>query len=288
MDWILSSLLMFISSVVMYLLVRKCTLLKIPNSLTNLSMFLIPLLAFLGMAFFQKVDLAISTFQLIVILLASLLFSYLGSVLSLKSIESAPNPGYSLIISKSYVVLTAVASVFIFGSPLSLRSIISIILVIGFSALITIDKTKQKAHTSHTSLWLWLSLGTFLCWGMLAIASRYLISLGVGTLPRLIYLHAFVSLLFLGEIKIKRLNLGSIDGTGWAIVLFSGMASIGFDYFMQLGYSLAPNIGYISAVNASSIGAVTLLSALFFKDELNLRKIIGVLGVTAGMILLLV
>jgi uncharacterized membrane protein len=287
MDWILASLLMFASSVVLYLFIRKCTLLKIPPQFTNLSVFAVPLIAFLVMSLIQKESLVISPYQLGVLFLASLLFSYLGSVLSLKSIEAAPNPGYSLIVSKSYVVFTAVASVFVFSSPLSLRSIISIIMIIAFSALITVNKpTKKKA--SHSNLWLWLSIGTFFCWGLLAMASRYLISQGVGTLARLVYIHLFVSLLFLGEIGIKKVGVKKLRPHHLWVLLFAGLASIGFDYFMQLGYSLAPNVGYISAVNASSIGAVTLLSAWLFKDELNLRKLIGVLGVTAGMILLLI
>jgi drug/metabolite transporter (DMT)-like permease len=249
-------------------------------------------LAFLIMALVQREHLGITPYQLLVVSLASIFFSYLGSVLSLKSIEAAPNPGYSLIISKSYVVFTAVASVFVFNSPISLRSVISIIMIIGFSALITLSKPTKKTKYAKlkipsTNLWLWLSIGTFFCWGLLAMASRYLISLGVGTLPRLIYIHAMVSFLLLAEIKIKKVTFKKLGIRHLGVLLFAGIASIGFDYFMQLGYSLAPNIGYISAVNASSIGAVTLLSAWLFKDELNLRKLIGVLGVTAGMILLL-
>jgi drug/metabolite transporter (DMT)-like permease len=286
MDWILASLLMFVSSVVLYLFVRKCTLLKIPNQFTNLAIFAVPLVAFLVMSLIQKESMALSPYQIGVLFFAALFFSYLGSVLSLKSIEAAPNPGYSLIISKSYVVFTAIASVFVFGSPLTLRSIISIIMIIAFSALITVNKSaKQKA--THSNLWLWLSIGTFFCWGLLAMASRYLISLGVGTLARLIYLHLFVSIMFIGEMVMKNMSVIKLGARQLWLLLFAGIASIGFDYFMQLGYSLAPNIGYISAVNASSIGAVTLLSAWLFKDELNPRKLIGVLGVTAGMIILL-
>jgi drug/metabolite transporter (DMT)-like permease len=286
-EWVLASLLMFLSSVVLYLFVRKCTLLKIPNQFTNLAIFAIPLLAFLILAWAQKERLGLTSYQLMVVAFASVCFSYLGSVLSLKSIAAAPNPGYSLIISKSYVVFTAVASVFIFGSPLTLRSMLSIILIVAFSALIIINKPTKKKITS-TNLWLWLSIGTFFCWGMLALASRYLISLGVGTLPRLIYIHAFVSFLLLAEIRVKKAESGKIGASQLLTLLFVGIASAGFAYFMQLGYSLAPNIGYISAVNASSIGAVTMLSAWLFRDELNLRKLIGVLGVTAGMVLLLI
>jgi uncharacterized membrane protein len=56
---------------------------------------------------------------------------------------------------------------------------------------------------------------------------------------------------------------------------------------MIVGLDLAPNIGYVNAINASSISAVTVFSAILFKDDFSLKKFIGVLGVTAGLLLLI-
>ena len=67
-----------------------------------------------------------------------------------------------------------------------------------------------------------------------------------------------------------------------------GVFASSFNYFMQVGFNLAPNVGYVNAANASSISLLTLLSAYFFKDDLNNRKLIGIIGVTAGLILLFV
>ena len=57
---------------------------------------------------------------------------------------------------------------------------------------------------------------------------------------------------------------------------------------MQVGFDLAPNIGYVNAINAASIAAVTVFSALLFKDELTLKKLVGVLGIIFGLIILVV
>ncbi|OGM20950.1 hypothetical protein A2771_04335 [Candidatus Woesebacteria bacterium RIFCSPHIGHO2_01_FULL_38_26b] len=65
-----------------------------------------------------------------------------------------------------------------------------------------------------------------------------------------------------------------------------GVFASSFNYFMQVGFNLAPNVGYVNAANASSISLLTLLSAYFFKDDLNKRKLIGIFGVTAGLMLL--
>jgi uncharacterized membrane protein len=51
---------------------------------------------------------------------------------------------------------------------------------------------------------------------------------------------------------------------------------------------LAPNVGYVNAANAGSISLITVLAVLLFGDHLSVRKAVGVAGVTAGLILLLI
>jgi uncharacterized membrane protein len=55
---------------------------------------------------------------------------------------------------------------------------------------------------------------------------------------------------------------------------------------MQVAFNLAPNVGFVNAANAASISLLTLASAYFFKDELTVKKMLGILGVTAGLLLL--
>ena len=67
-----------------------------------------------------------------------------------------------------------------------------------------------------------------------------------------------------------------------------GVLGVGFNYGMQQGFVTAPNIGYINAMNASSIGLVVIGAAIFFHDDLSGRKLIGVIGVIAGLIFLVI
>ena len=67
-----------------------------------------------------------------------------------------------------------------------------------------------------------------------------------------------------------------------------GIFGSSFNYFMQVGFDLAPNVGYVNATNAASISLLTLMSAFIFKDELSLKKMIGIVGVTAGLIFLFI
>jgi drug/metabolite transporter (DMT)-like permease len=286
MNWIIASLLMFLSSVALYLFVRKSNSLKTPQQLNNLAMFLIPVIVYLILTLSTPTRFTLKPFEYFLILIQGIFFSYLGNVFSLKGIEYSPNPGYSLIISKSYVVFTAIASIFIFSAPLTFKSVIAIVCIVAFSALITIDKNKNKSKSNK--LWLPYTLGAFFCWGLLALSSKYLFNLGVPILTRLIYTMIVVTILILGEIKVKKVNILNTSKPQLFTLLMIGMFGSSFNYFMQVGFNLAPNVGYVNAANAASISLLTLMSALIFKDELSIKKMIGIAGVTAGLIFLFI
>ncbi|MBI3955953.1 hypothetical protein HY339_01710 [Candidatus Gottesmanbacteria bacterium] len=284
MNWIIASMVMFLSSVAMYLFVRKSNLLKTPQQLNNLAMFLIPVVVYLLLTINTNTRFMLKPFEYFLILVQAIFFSYLGNVFSLKGIEYSPNPGYSLIISKSYVVFTAVASIFIFGAPLTIKSIIAIILIVIFSGLIMIDKSKNKSKSN--TLWLPYTIGAFFCWGLLALSSKYLLNVGVPILTRLIYTMIIVTVIILGEIKIKKIKVFNLTKIQFIVLVLIGVFSTSFNYFMQVGFNLAPNVGYVNAANAASISLLTLLSAFLFNDDLSVKKMIGIAGVTLGLFVL--
>jgi drug/metabolite transporter (DMT)-like permease len=287
MHWILAGFLMFACSVAQYLLVRKSVLLKIPAPFVNLAMFLIPVVMFTVAAVSLRTDLTVSLYELAIIAAMAFFFSYLGNIFSLRSIEVAPNPGYSLVLSKSYVVFTTLVAIPLFNQQLTFRAGTAIAMIIIASALITVTGKAKPASHVHPS-WLPLAIGAFFCWGMLSVASKYLLMIGVGVIPRLIYTMSIVTLLIALELHVKKIPWRTLSKTAWGVLLGIGVLSGGFNYFMQEGFVTAPNIGYINAMNASSIGLVVVGSAIFFRDEFSLRKFIGVVGVIIGLILLVI
>ena len=144
MSWILASILMFLSSVALYLLVRRSNLLKTPQQLNNLAMFLIPVIVYLLFMVNKNISFSLKPFEFFIILVQGIFFSYLGNLLSLKGIAAAPNPGYSLIISKSYVVFTTIVSIFIFGASLNIKSVMAILMIVIFSTLIMMDRGQKN------------------------------------------------------------------------------------------------------------------------------------------------
>jgi len=275
---------MFVCSVGLYLAVRRAALAKLPNQFNNLAMFAIPLVVFLIAGIFSHANLSLSLWQFIQILGTSVVLSYYGNAMSVRSIELAPNAGYSLVLSKSYVVLTTLLAVPLFNAPLTAHALLAIGLIVVSSAVILINS--KKTHEAKSQGWIPLAFGAFLCWAFLSLMAKHLISGGLSTITFLIYVFAIGTLCVLIEMWRRKIKLDTVRLHAWPFALV-GIAASGFNFFNFYTLSIAPNVGYVNATNAASIGAVTLLSAALFKDELTKQKLAGVVGVIVGLFILL-
>ena len=90
----------------------------------------------------------------------------------------------------------------------------------------------------------------------------------------------------IGEILYKKVAWKKVTKDQLITLVFIGIFGASFNYYMQVGFNLTPNVGFVNATNAASISLLTLLSAFFFKDELTLKKMVGIAGVTVGLLLL--
>ena len=285
MNWIIASFIMFFGSVALYLVVRRSSLKQNPSQINNLAMFSVPLIVFTIIGLIRGSNFLLSPFHFLIIIVTGIFFSYFGNAMSLKSIEYAPNPGYSLVISKSYVVFTTLVAVFAFNAELTIQRAVAIIIIVLFSALIM---TSNKVLDKKTNpKWLPLAIGAFFSWGMLSLISKYLLTNGVDLYAFLTYTYTVVSILVLIEMKSKNISF-NFNNSNTKIFISIGIFSTIFNLFNFMAIDLAPNIGYVNAMNASSISLVTLASAYFFKDDLSTKKLIGVIGVTSGLTLLFI
>lgn len=286
MSWVAYSLMMFFSSVALYLTVRKSSLIKTPAYLTNLAMFAIPLIAYLIIGVVNSSSLSISFWQALILLATAVLFAYGGNKASLHAIDVAPNPGYSLVLSKSYVLFTTLVAVTLLGAEITAQRVLAILIIVGFSALIMINPKGAKKVKSEK--WILLSLGAFFAWGMLSLSSKYLFNNGVDTIAFLIYLYALVTfcIIFIDKVRVNKIK--EVSSSAKLLLIGTGIFSTLFNLGQFEAIKLAPNVGYVNAINAASISMVTVFAVILFKDELTLKKAIGVLGVTAGLILLFI
>lgn len=288
MHWILYAVGLIFFSTISYLGVRLAKDLAIPLLFRNLAMFLLPAILFLIVNLIQGHSLVLTPLQAVQILVSAIFFSWIGNSASLRALELAPNQGYSLIISKSYVVFTSVVSVWLFAAPLTRQDLLAILAIIGFSALIVIEKKVSQpvaASRGWLNNWFTLTMVAFFAWGLLAINNRFLLLSGLPATVILFYSSIIVSLLILGQIWHQKMQLSLPGKSGFLLVLI-GIGLTFFNFFQVAGYAVAPNPGYMNAANAGSISLVTVASALIFKDELNLKKFLGVVGVALGLLLL--
>ena len=286
MNWIAYSLMMFFSSVFLYLSIRKASLLKVPTQLTNFAMFAIPLVAYTMIGVGTSTALHVTLWQILLLIIASVLFAYGGNKASLYAIDVAPNPGYSLVLSKSYVLFTTLVAVALLNAELSARKAVAILLIVVFSALIMINPRSAKKVKSEK--WTILSFGAFFGWGLLSLSSKYLFNHGVAPVAFLIYLYAIVTFCILAFDKIRISNLRDTTREIKLLLLSVGVFSTLFNFGQFQAIKLAPNIGYVNAINAASISMVTVFSVILFKDELTFKKAVGVIGVTLGLVVLLI
>lgn len=292
MEWIIYSFLMFSFSIFQYLVLRKLQKSGVHGAINTLMMFLpaVPFLIILVLALGKSAILPIPI--ILFLLVTTYFFAYFGNIFSIRGIERAPNSGYSLIIQKSYGIYTAIAALFLFQSTLTLKSIIAIIIVIGFSVLIMIDKKKQSETKISNKEWIIPSLMAFFLFGNLALASKYLLSIGIDPVVRTAYTFTILSIMYglslRGKISAEPESYKKLSPKLIVLLILMGVSNGLFNLFMQFAFDKAPNIGYVNIINAASIMPITLLSALLFKEKLNLQKLIGMLGVIVGIILLVI
>jgi drug/metabolite transporter (DMT)-like permease len=277
---------MFAASIVTYLLVRKSSLLKIPNSLVNLAMFGIPFVIYVVMAIIENPPLVITWWHVLILLVVAIVFSYLGNKASLRAIDLAPNPGYSLVLSKSYVLFTMLVAVVFMGAEMTLQKAIATVLIVGFSIPIMVTRSGEK-KTKHRT-WVLLSLAAFFAWGFLSLSSKWLFTHGIPTMTFLVYLYLIVTLCIVIIDRVRISQVKHVSRRGQWTLLGVGVASALFNIGQFEAINLAPNVGYVNAINAASIAAVTIFAVILFRDNLTWSKGIGVLGVTMGLVLLLV
>jgi uncharacterized membrane protein len=119
------------------------------------------------------------------------------------------------------------------------------------------------------------------------LSSKYLFSHTVSTYAFLIYIFAIVTVCTVIANRMNIRMFQKISVENWLILLGVGIFSTLFNLGQFDAIRLAPNVGYVNAINASSISLVTLLAGVFFKDSLTPKKLVGIIGVTAGLLLLL-
>jgi drug/metabolite transporter (DMT)-like permease len=274
---------MMLVSVGMYSLVRATKAYKLPPIINTFAMISLPVPIY-GLAVITgRIHYSPTLAEIAVMVLQGLVLIYFGNLYALRGIEAAPNPGYSVLISKMYVVFTAPVSIILFDSSLSCKSIMGILLILCFSYLVIVEKKSIRKASSAS--WVVSTLVAFFCFGGIALTSKYLLSSGVPILIRLLIPGILASVLYLPAAKkaFKKIEWNSKISF---LLIGIALCSIGFNSLMQYAFAHSPNVGLVNAANAGSTALLAVTSALFFHDHLSKRKLLGIVGVLCGVFLL--
>jgi drug/metabolite transporter (DMT)-like permease len=293
MTWIHYALFMYISSVVMYLALRVLQNKKVPSEINNFFMWGGAAVIFGLLAIYPYGFPHLKWEFILILFLNAYFLSYLGQKLSFEAIRKAENPGYSLMIQKSYAIYTSVAAVFLFGSELTLKSIVAIAIVIIFLAFLMMSDKKANKKSNNSEGWIRDSFLAFFAFGTNALVAVWMLDQGVDPFTRVFYVIIFIGILFALDLYKKQtknkelLKFFKIKSHYiWYFIMALGATL--FNITMQMAYESTPNVGYVNIINTASIAAITVLCALLFKEKLTMEKFIGVLGVSGGIILLII
>ena len=277
---------MFFSSIIYYLIIKKAQVEKIESKLYMVANFSVPTLLYFFISKFNHVSLLINIKYLFAIFLIVLFLNYLGSTISYLGMIEAPNAGYSVVIQKSYAIYTSIAAIFLFHSPLPLNKFIAIIVIIFFTGLLTITRGVKINFQNYR--WVVYSFTAFFCFGTLRLANKLVVSAGVPTLTLLFWSMLFTTVISIFDLLMNKKTIKSTINLKNILILFGiGLSVSGFYYFLQVADVISPNIGYSAAINAASNAFYTLIVAFIFKDHLSWKKFFAILGVTVGIIFLI-
>jgi hypothetical protein len=289
MDWVILSSGMMICVAANSLIVRKLLVKGVPGALINFINFFGCFIFYSLYGILSGRQFGLPLFDLATIVSMSILFNYVGNVLCMQSIACAPNPGYGLVIIKSNVIMVALFSALFLGSALPIKNILAIIAGLLFLALVVkSERGGIKGKASHN--WILPSIGTFFCFGFLTLATKYLLLRGIDTLLILFYSCGILSMLFYWDaIKTKEQSVAAVK-SWWMIIFFAAgiVFSVAGNLWKVDAIRLAPNPGYVHAIEAASNVLIVLGAVWLFKDHLSAVKLIGIVGVIASLVVLLV
>ncbi len=290
MNWIVASLLMLVFSNIYYLTMRVAQQRGIDAKYYMVANFSIPAVLYFVLGRSAGYNFWLTPIQYAAIALNAIVFSYIGSVISYHAMKKAPNAGYSVIIQKSYGIYTAILSVLFFGSALPAWKFGAILLVVVSTGIVMGLFEKKIPGSSKGNVWIWLSLIAFFCFGTLQFIAQWIArTWHIPTPVYLMWVMIIVDMFSIGElVRTRHVRTLTWNMTNIALLAGIGVSVTGFYYFLQAGQLVAPNIGYVGAINTASNAVLTLLAAWLLKDKFSWKRFIGVVGVSIGVMLLVI
>ena len=136
MNWIFATIISSIAFAGVSLLLKKLTQYSLTPEILNFYFWIITSITFLAFALYKKSSFKIDKGSLVWFLVLSIV-AFVANYFSIIALKLAPNPGYVRAIQSANIVLITVSSIFLFGSTISIKAILGIMLILGGLYLLT-------------------------------------------------------------------------------------------------------------------------------------------------------
>ena len=219
-------------------------------------------------------------------------------------INEAPNPGLAAAIYRTQTILTAIASVFLFGKDLDLQGIVGMVITLAGAYLIATDKkdivetgihpgtAKAEKRVLNRDNW-------FIYPALAGVALTVKDLTGMESLQTGMPASIFATSQLLFAAVVAAIHKYYVDGTltlefkknaheKEAVTTMTGAAIINSAWVVVAiaAMTMAPNPGYSKALTMGGIIISTIASRFMFGDKLDSRSYGGIAAIVAGTAIL--
>ena len=135
MSWVTASIISTLAFSGIALFLKKLTQFAFPSEIINVYFWVFTAIIFIIFSLYKKDSFKLDSGSIIwFILLAVAAFVY--NYYYVIALKSAPNPGYVRAIQSANIILVTIFSIFLFGSSISIKMVVGIILILGGLSLL--------------------------------------------------------------------------------------------------------------------------------------------------------
>ncbi len=130
MNWLLYAILGTLSLSGMFLTIKKLGTLDLKPNIILIYLFIVASILFIVYNIITKNNFLVTEKNTLLFLILVGIFSFLGNLFLTKSMLLAKNPGYTLVISSTNVILVTIGSYFLFKSEITITKLIGMIIAL--------------------------------------------------------------------------------------------------------------------------------------------------------------
>jgi drug/metabolite transporter (DMT)-like permease len=261
---------------------RKCN-----SALTTLS-FMITVAILSVVAFFITHGKIENAWLILLFGILNSIFFLITTITRMEALKHIPT-SVSYPIIRMGTIIVVIFSLIYFKDSLSYYQILGIILALV--VIFILSKNEEKEKTKNFKLGIWLTIAALITSALTGITQKFA-SLHVDKLPYIAIsyvINIFLSWALLtklgGKTKITKKQKQQRTRDAWIIGFFAGLFNFFAFYSILTAYSMGP-LAIAAPLHDMNFVIAIVLSAIFLKEKITTRRVIGViLSIVAAILL---